>query len=204
MFYACTRYFLVVLGMALGFAWNAPARACKCRPLSVEEGTTEASAIFEGRVTKLADETPGDGKPPPGKLVTFSLVRTWKGLESEETITLRTSESSASCGYAFELNTSYLVYATGTPDALSVTSCSRTRPMADAAEDLAALGAGITPVKVEPVADAGKAPEPPKTKTGGCASSSGQKRASVAWLALPVLALAKRRRMRRARYTRER
>src|SRR5687767_3065913 len=108
MFYACTRYVVVVVGMALGFVWAAPAHACKCRPLSVEEGKAEASAIFEGRVTKLADEAAGEGKPPPGKLVTLALVRTWKGLENEETITLRTSESSASCGYAFELNKSYL------------------------------------------------------------------------------------------------
>jgi MYXO-CTERM domain-containing protein len=195
---ACTRRLLFALTLALGL-WNASAHACKCRPLSVDEAKADASAIFEGRVTKLADEAPAEGRPPAGKLVTLALVRTWKGLENEETITVRTSESSASCGYAFELNKSYLVYAQGTPDALSVSSCSRTRPMAETNEDLAALGAGITPVKVEPVADAGKPAEPPKTKSGGCASSSTQKRASLAWLGLPVLALAARRRMQRAR-----
>jgi hypothetical protein len=195
---ADNRRLFFVFSLVLGCVWSAPALACKCRPLSVEEGQSDASAIFEGRVTKLADEAPTAGGPPPGKLVTLALVRTWKGLENEETVTLRTSESSASCGYAFELSTSYLVYASGTPDALSVSSCSRTRPMSEASEDLAALGAGITPVKVEPVADAGAGTpaKPPRAKSGGCASSSGQKRASLAWLALPVVALAARRRLR--------
>jgi MYXO-CTERM domain-containing protein len=192
---ACIRRLLFALTLALGL-WNASAHACKCRPLSVDEAKADASAIFEGRVTKLADEAPAEGQPPAGKLVTLALVRTWKGLENEETITVRTSESSASCGYAFELDKSYLVYAQGAPDALAVTSCGRTRPMAESNEDLAALGAGITPVKVEPVADAGAPATPPKTKTGGCASSQGQARASMGWLGLPMLVLAARRRRR--------
>lgn len=194
---ACTRRLLFALTLALGL-WNASAHACKCRPLSVDEGKADAIAIFEGRVTKLADEPPSEGRGA-GKLVTLALVRTWKGLENEETITVRTSDSSASCGFGFELEKSYLVYAHGAPDALLVTSCSRTRPMAEASEDLAALGAGITPVKVEPVADAGAPATPPKTKTGGCASSQGQARASMGWMGLPMLTLAARRRTRRAR-----
>lgn len=194
---AWIRRLSFAFALGLGFVWSAPAHACKCRPLSVDEAKSEASAIFEGRVTKLADEPATAGGPPPGKLVTLALVRTWKGLENEETITLRTSESSASCGFPFALDTSYLVYAQGTPDALSVTTCSRTKPMAEASEDLGALGAGITPVKVEPAADAGAPAAPPKAKAGGCASSSGQKRASIGWLALPA-ALALRRRRRAA------
>jgi hypothetical protein len=187
------RWSLFAFALALGVAWQVPAHACKCRPLSVEEAKGEAIAIFEGRVTKLADAPASEGHGP-GKVVTLALVRTWKGLESEETVTLRTSESSASCGFPFELEKSYLVYAHGAPEALLVTTCSRTRPMADAGEDLGALGAGITPVKVLPVADAGAAAPPAKAKSGGCASSRGQASASVWVLALPVLALRARRR----------
>jgi hypothetical protein len=182
-----------VLALALGVAWSAPAQACKCRPLTVDEARGEATAIFEGRVTKLADEPQVEGRPPAGKLVTFSLVRTWKGLENEEIITLHTSESSASCGYGFELDKSYLVYTQGALDALTVTTCSRTRPMADANEDLAALGAGVTPVKIEALKDAGAAP-PAKPKPAGCASTRGQASASLWWMGLPVFALRARRR----------
>lgn len=187
------RCSLFVIALALGVAWGAPARACKCRPLSVAEAGSEATTIFEGRVTKIADEAQVEGGPPAGKLVTLSLVRTWKGLENEETITLHTSESSASCGYPFELDKSYLLYAQGALDALTVSTCSRTRPMAEANEDLAALGAGVTPVKVEAIKDAG-APPAAKPKPAGCASTRGQASASLWWMGLPVLALSARRR----------
>ena len=48
------------------------------------------------------------------------------------------------CGYGFEPAKSYLVYASATDGALSTNLCSRTRPMAQAAEDLAVLGMGAT------------------------------------------------------------
>lgn len=180
-------------------AWSSSALACKCRPVEVAEAKADAQLIFEGRVSKITDEAASEGGPPPGKQITLSIVRTWKGGENEETITLRTNESSASCGYGFALDTSYLVYAGGTPDAYDVSSCSRTRPMAEASEDLAALGAGITPVKVEPVADAGASDagaKPPAVRQGGCAGGRGNASASL-WLALPALGLVLTRRKRR-------
>jgi MYXO-CTERM domain-containing protein len=194
---------LVVSASMLGGAlWSSPAAACKCKLPTVEEAKEGAVAIFEGRVTKVEDEAKVEGGPPPGKRITFALVRTWKGLEDQEVISLRTNESSASCGYTFEPNTSYLVYAGGEPGALSVTTCSRTRTMGDAAEDMGPLGAGITPVKVEPVVDAGAdaGKEPPKKKGAGCATShsasgSASTSSALVWLlAAPALGFSWRRR----------
>lgn len=186
--------------LVLGSGWSSAALACKCRPVEVAEAKADAQLIFEGRVSKIADEQPSEGGPPPGKQITLSIVRTWKGVENLETITLRTNESSASCGYTFALDTSYLVYAGGTPDAYSVSSCSRTRPMAEASEDLAALGAGVTPVKIEPVVDAGASDagaKPPAVRQGGCAGGRGNA-SSALWLtALPAVGLALARRKRR-------
>ena len=192
-------YRLALAGIALSAAalWASPAAACKCKFPSVDEAKEGAVAIFEGRVSKIEDGAKVEGGPPPGKRVTFALVRSWKTLEDQEVVTLRTNESSASCGYAFELNTSYLVYAGGEPGALSASACSRTRKMGEAAEDLAGLGAGITPVKVEPAADAGAKPAP-KTKTAGCATSgsaSAKTSSAGLWfLGTPALGLAARRR----------
>jgi hypothetical protein len=194
-----TSYRLALAGLALAGAalWASPAAACKCKFPTVEEGKEGAVAVFEGRVTKVEDAAKVEGGPPPGKRITFALVRTWKALEDQEVISAHTSESSASCGYAFELDSSYLVYAGGEPGALTVSACSRTRKMSEATEDLAGLGAGITPIKVEPVADAGAKP-PPKTKTAGCATSgsASAKTASsmLLFMGAPALGLAVRRR----------
>jgi MYXO-CTERM domain-containing protein len=71
--------------------------------------------------------------------------------------------------------------------------------MSEASEDMGPLGAGITPVKVEPVADAG-AKEPPKKKSAGCATShsasgSASTSSALVWLlAAPALGFSWRRR----------
>jgi hypothetical protein len=124
----------------------------------------------------------------PGKSVTIALVRTWRGFENQEAVTLRTNESSASCGYTFTVGSTYLIYAVGETDKLLVTSCGRTRVLSEANEDLSALGVGVTPVKVEPAKDAGPG-TPPKTKSGGCASgkASASSSASLWWLGAPAL-----------------
>lgn len=198
MFSVLVRGALSALALVLAAGWAAPALACKCRPQTVEEAKGEATALFEGRVVEIADEAPTDGGPPPGKRVTLALVRVWKGLENEERVTLRTNESSASCGYAFAADSSYLVYAAGSLQDLQVSSCSRTRPMAEAAEDLGALGAGITPVKVapQPLADAGSEDKPPAARRGGCAGTHAHASAGAWWLALPAVGFVRRRRKR--------
>ena len=112
----------------------------------------------------------------------------------------------------FAKDATYLVYANEHEGELSVSACSRTRPLADAAEDLAFLGAGSTPVAVAPkdksssgaavpasAQDAGARPVPQTkrvhTRSGGCAS--GRSQASASWLlALPVVGIVLRRRRR--------
>jgi hypothetical protein len=189
-----TAYRLRLAGVALsalmfGSAlWSSSAAACKCKLPTVEEAKEGSTAIFEGRVTKVEDEPAVKDGPPPGKLITFALVRTWKALEDQEVITLRTNESSASCGYTFELSTSYLVYAGGELGALSASACSRTRAMSEASEDTSALGAGITPVKVEAKPDAGTK-EPPKTKGGGCATTHSSSVSASTSSSVPPLPL---------------
>jgi hypothetical protein len=162
---------------------------------SVEQAKEQASAIFEGRVTQIEDVPSPIDPQLMQRRVTFALVRVWKDLESAETVSLTTSDSTASCGYPFEKDQSYLVYASKSEQGLSTGMCSRTRRMSDASEDLAALGGGITPVKIEPAKPA--QPEEPKPKSPrarGCASTKGQSSSAALWLGLPVAGLMVRRR----------
>jgi hypothetical protein len=181
------------------FVAPSVADACKCMFPEAGPAREAAAAVFEGRVTAVED-VPVQGEVGTGtKRVTLALVRTWKGLENKESVIVSTSASSASCGYMFEPNTSYLVYASGSEANLEVSGCSRTRAMADASDDLAVLGAGITPVdvKAQPAPPAAPTTSP---KTGGCGSVSSSARASASLVLLPVTGLvlgARRRKQRR-------
>jgi hypothetical protein len=174
----------------------------------VETAREDATAVFEGRVLSIAD-VPAGNEPSLGeKVVTLAVVRSWKGLERDERIAVYTNGESAACGYNFAKDTSYLVYARNADDQkLHVSSCSRTKPLADASEDLTFLGAGSTPVKVEPKAikpaDASPAaasatPAAPAAKKKGCSvvvvGDSGRAGASTWLLATFALVLGARRR----------
>jgi len=145
----------------------APAAACSCVELSAQDAFDQHAAVFEGRVVEV--HRPDD---PGGALrVVLDVVQHWKGVTTER-VELSTPAASSLCGVSFEPETSWLVYAEAADGALSTDICHRTRPMADASEDLATLGAGVVPVEiteedeVEPPAD----DDPPAR--GGCASCS--------------------------------
>jgi hypothetical protein len=109
---------------------------------------------------------------------------------------------------------SYLVFAGGEPGALDVSHCGRTRALNDAGDDVAALGAAITPVMVRAdagaldggaldggasdagAADAGK-PVNAAPKSGGCATGRSGSQSALLWLGFPGLSLMLRRRRRR-------
>jgi hypothetical protein len=179
-------------------AFTPSAQACKCMMPTPEAARDNATAVFEGQVTAVEPEPGSDGSGMGKTLVTLSLVRTWKGVENEEVVKVRTADSTAACGIDFEKAKSYLVYARQGEGGLEVNSCGRTRDMAGAAEDLAVLGGGVTPVKVEPVAapaTPAEPPKPPATRTAGCATSTSAKAAaSSLFLVMPVMGLVRSRR----------
>jgi hypothetical protein len=129
---------------------SSPAFACKCMLPPVEAAREDASALFEGRVISIDDIAGASVATNGEKKVTLAIVRTWKGLDNVEQVAVYTNGSSAACGYSFAKDVSYLIYARDHEGRITVSSCSRTKPIGDSAEDLAILGAGSTPVKVEP------------------------------------------------------
>jgi hypothetical protein len=189
----------------------APALACKCMLPAVADARADAKALFEGRVLAIEQQGDDPNSATGKQRVTLAVVRSWKGLEREEQVDVFTNGSSAACGYMFEKNTSYLVYAGEHEGKLSVSLCSRTRPLADAAEDLTVLGAGSTPVKVVPKSapesgaqDAGgtapspeaAATHPPVQKRGGCATGRAQASIFDSLLGFAAVGLLLRRRSR--------
>jgi hypothetical protein len=129
------------------------ARACDCvnaGPPCKAFGNTPT--IFAGRVTKIAATTTGYHQ------VTFDVTQDYRGLNmNEKIVDVLTGMGGGDCGYEFKQGVSYLVYAlNGTPSMgeagkLFATICTRTRPLAEAKDDIEFLtkkddpahGAGI-------------------------------------------------------------
>lgn len=174
-----------------------PAHACSCLVMDLEESIDQAAAIFEGRVVSI-EKAEGSEEGPIMLRVTFDVVRSFKGKVPEE-LTLRTADNSAACGYAFEKGTSYLVYAHDTGAGLGAGLCSRTQPIEQAGEDLAKLGAGVTPVDEPKETEAPKPIEPRKNGSrGGCGSCAvgSEEDAASALLFFAIGGLLLRRRKR--------
>ena len=125
-----------------------------------------ADAVFEGRVLDVQ----AGADPSTPTHVTLEVVQQWKGVDRER-VELETPASSASCGVAFEVGTSWLVYAERVDGALHAGLCSRTKRIEEAQEDLAELGAGVVPVDVGDT-DGVEARQTEPPARGGCASCS--------------------------------
>jgi hypothetical protein len=122
--------------------------------------------VFEGRVRAIARE--GSAEVGPARLaVTLEVVQTWKGADAEEVVVM-TMTDSAACGVPFEQGRSYLVFAASDASgALSAGLCGGTKPREESDEDVAALGAGVTPVDVQDAPARARTTSP---GAGGCAS----------------------------------
>jgi len=77
------------------------AMACKCVPKSIEEQIKGADSIFSGIVTSYESKN--------GMIYfTFKVTKTWKGNSSTTNVI---STDMSFCGFNFELNTEYVVFA---------------------------------------------------------------------------------------------
>lgn len=118
------------------------ALACTCVPAGSPVLELErATAVFSGRVVEIRRHREAADIFARVEVV-FRVERVWKGVE-QRTVSVFTSEHSASCGYGFRRGRTYLVYAHGNRGGgLSASICSRTRRLRDARRDLEVLGAG--------------------------------------------------------------
>lgn len=159
---------LLLASMVVGSATQA--LACSCMiPGSPAEEMSNATAVFAGVVSLTWRPVGGVFHGSDPVTVTIEVTQVWKG-PRRQTLTVTTASDSAACGYNFTLSQAYLVYAHGDADELSVSLCSRTAPLANAWEDLYALGEGQQP-QIEaqptrtPLVSPLATPTPPVTPT---------------------------------------
>ncbi|MET0386665.1 MAG: hypothetical protein ABW321_11930 [Polyangiales bacterium] len=179
--------------------WTPAAQACKCAgEPSIADAKAAAAAIFEGRVALITHVGAHDS------VVELDVVRAWKDADVER-IRVRTHNESAACGFPFERDQVYLVYAQASeaeanlPE-LAVSHCSRTRLVTEAKVDIAELGMGVVPVStsVRDTADDGATRAQPgashaataphdKPAAGGCAGCHvGSSPATRDWAGLAL------------------
>jgi hypothetical protein len=118
---------------------DRPAFACSCLGIQPQQEAFEGSqVVFSGRAVDLeiTNET------YPSVIATFDINTIWKGNITKDPLVLTTGMGGADCGYVFEKNEEYLVYAYGKEGELGATSCSRTTPLERAEADLVFLGSG--------------------------------------------------------------
>jgi hypothetical protein len=123
----------------------ATIHACSCaESASAQAELQQQTAVFSGKVIaikkpfKLLIRSSAD---PVN--VTFEVDRVWKG-DVGKIVSIQTAMSEASCGFNFDQNQEYLVYAYGNIADLRASLCSRTQAFLTASEDVEALG---TPLK---------------------------------------------------------
>lgn len=176
---------------------SAPsAAACSCVEFSPAQAFERADSVFVGEVVSFNIRSGlfGQSSVDPST-VEFSVSEVWKG-PRQETLTIRSVRSEASCGYEFQEGLRYLVYAREGQTGL----CDGTSLAFHASEHLAALGDGWI---LEPATELGSAPvaEPaPDTDSaprgnscGAAADRGGHPDAAVLGLLLGSLALGIRR-----------
>lgn len=113
--------------------------ACTCiSPGTPVEELNRSAAVFSGEVVDISED--GYLEEQYGYEVKFDVEKSWKG-DSVETLTVLTGYGGGDCGYGFEIGEKYLVYAYSSEGSLNANICSRTAPLANAQEDLGALGA---------------------------------------------------------------
>ena len=140
-----SRGLLAAALLACLWITETPVDACSCigtRPPC--EATWQAAVVFTGTATAIEPASRSRPEIRQGyteslRRVTFRVTEAFRGVDGKAVV-LDTGASGASCGYDFEPGQDYLVYAHRSPDGrLSTGICSRTRPISEAAEDLAYL-----------------------------------------------------------------
>lgn len=121
-------WWLVVL-LIMGVAFPSDVQACSCVPPPAPwQARAEADAVFAGSVIEVL-------RTDERLRVTFEITDAWEG-ELGDRVTVQTRASTASCGYPFAEDKSYLVYAYASDDVLRTNLCTRTASFGDASKDI--------------------------------------------------------------------
>jgi hypothetical protein len=127
------RIALVAL-MLTGFLVQAhPAAACTCGVRSLPEQIEAASVVFTGTVSGIVSASGSEAA------VTFDVTQRYKG-DVGRRVRVATPLDSGACGVPFATEATYVVFATGGPNALATTICAGTT-------DDVGVVAGLSPLE---------------------------------------------------------
>jgi len=116
--------------------------ACSCGITTACQAAGYADAIFSGTVASI-DRAPASENAPQQFVVRINVEQGF--VNAPGPVVTLTMDFSSSCTFSFTLGEKYLVYAYSRSGTLTTSSCSRTRPLADAADDLRYLSSFRAP-----------------------------------------------------------
>lgn len=168
------------------------AEACSCiKAPSPLEAARDSHVVFHAKLVSVADVPKESQYALAYKMFTFEVLRTFKG-QLDAQVNVRTADNSAACGRSYgDPDSEWLIYAHVDNKGQTYDSaCSRTKPIEDAAADIAELEAnagtlnqpnepppaGPGPAEPEPVPVTTPTPEEPE---GPAPAEPGKKGCSV-------------------------
>ena len=135
-----TRLSIVTTCIAIVLFAASAAMACSCADMGTEICQTywSTSVLFSGRVVQVDDIPRKDNGDYflLSKRVKFAVIDPFRGVTGQ-TVEVLTGSGGGDCGYNFQLNESYLVYAWDNEGKISTGICSPTKRLSDAGEDMA-------------------------------------------------------------------
>jgi hypothetical protein len=125
------------------------AEACSCLGgLPICQTFWSTPAVFSALVLEVTPVPNAPGQNfMPQRVARLQVEQTWRGSLSG-IVEVSTGSGGGDCGYDLVVGTRYLIYAHGRDGRLVVNICSRTRPLAEAAEDLAYFKTAFQPSAV--------------------------------------------------------
>jgi len=131
---------LLVVAFGIAFVMGSPSRAAACSCAAAGPPCEQFwmfDGVFAGRVASI--ETVTDVNKQGARVrkrVTLDVLEPFRNVDGA-TVEVFTGQGGGDCGYPFEIGQAYLVYARTNDSVLEASICSRTRPLINAAEDLA-------------------------------------------------------------------
>jgi Tol biopolymer transport system component len=129
---------LCLMIMGFGQLQVRPVWACSCLPVTPSDALEAADAVFAGVATEIEMPSGTVISSDDPVQVQFRVQQRWKGSQVQR-LTVTTALDSAACGYTFQADQRYLVFAHSVDGQLTTGLCSGTQPLAQATEALAFL-----------------------------------------------------------------
>ena len=139
---------LLVLGTVVPPAQAAPS-APECPPVTVEQSTKAAMAVFSGTVSAIERQPRTDGAPGAIYLQTVTVDQVYQGQIRTETVQVQTDRNRLACSLgSLVQDAEYMFFVTGTGEPWVASGTSGTQPVsADLVTQVEALlGPGEPPI----------------------------------------------------------